>query len=159
MFGGLQLYRFLPLLLIHPNYTPSRFPISLKFRLDQLASDETFEIEPGWISSPEEYEIFETESHSVLEVKFRRLAKEWKEATRFMSSATDMILHPAYQTIIGMGSMVVPLILRELKLNGGHWFSALMAITEKNPVSGDDYGHVSRMAAAWIEWGRRHRLI
>ncbi len=38
-----------------------------------------------------------------LEVTFNNLVKQWQTDTRFLSSTHEMVLHPAYQQIIGMG--------------------------------------------------------
>lgn len=61
-------------------------------------------------------------TQSEIEPEFLKLAKQWREETCFMSSITIKSMHPAYQRIIGMGSQVAPLILRELKKKPEHWF-------------------------------------
>ena len=66
--------------------------------------------------------------------KFRALVSEWKEDTKFLSSTTAMTLHKAYQEIIGMGPLVIPLILRELETTPDQWFAALKALTGVDPV-------------------------
>jgi hypothetical protein len=83
----------------------------------------------------------------------------WKAETAFTSSITDIVMHPAYQRIIGLGPDVVPYILNELSDNGGHWSWALQALTGDNPVKEEDKGRVKRMAEAWINWGRKHQLL
>ena|SRR5215813_1104719 len=90
---------------------------------------------------------------------FQSLAKQWREETMFLSSLTQKVLHPAYQQIIGLGPDALPLILRELKENGGHWFWALGAITRENPVAAEDAGRVKKMKEAWLDWGKQHGLI
>lgn len=87
---------------------------------------------------------------------FSELANQWRRETGHMSIMSDMILHPAYQRIIGMGIDVVPLILRELSQEPGHWFWALKSITGANPVKPEDKGRVKKMAEAWLDWGRQH---
>ncbi len=70
--------------------------------------------------------------------RFDRLAKEWKKDTFLLSKIRDKVIHTAYQKIIGMGSTAIPFILRDLAENGpNHWFWALHAITEANPVRDD----------------------
>jgi hypothetical protein len=64
--------------------------------------------------------------------------------------------HPAYQEIIGMGAEVVPLLLRELGREPDHWFRALHALTGADPVPAASQGKVREMAAAWLDWARRH---
>ena len=61
--------------------------------------------------------------------------------------------------IIGMGMPVVPLILEDLRRRPNHWFWALEAITEQNPVPPEELGKVQQMADAWIEWGIQQGLI
>lgn len=90
-------------------------------------------------------------SHS-LEGAFHQLVGEWKAATALTSSGTEMLLHPAYQRIIGMGTEVVGLILAELRREPDHWFWALQAITGEDPVAAGDHGKFDRMTVAWLDW-------
>ena len=91
--------------------------------------------------------------------KFRRLVEQWRGETLFISSSTEKMTHPAYQRIIGMGPAVVPLLLRELQEQGGHWFWALRAITEEDPVNPVDVGRMRKMTEAWLQWGKQHNLL
>ena len=88
--------------------------------------------------------------------KFRALLDQWKDDTQYMSSTTSMILHPAYQEIIGMGPIVIPLILNELEKSPDHWFAALKALTGVDPVTSSQRGRVRAMAEAWLTWARDH---
>lgn len=90
---------------------------------------------------------------------FDDLAEEWREGTRLSSSFTDLLLHHAYQRIIGMGPVAIPLILRELERDPAHWFWALNAITGEDPVAPEDAGRLQRMTGAWLDWGRAHGHI
>lgn len=87
---------------------------------------------------------------------FRRLVRCWKANTAHFSSLTKIVLDPAYQRIIGMGAPAIPLLLAELKSAPDHWFWALSAITGEDPVLPHQRGKLNLMAAAWIEWGKRH---
>jgi hypothetical protein len=91
--------------------------------------------------------------------RFRRLAAEWKEQSRYLSNTAQMAMLKPYQRIIGMGWPAVPLILEELRREPDQWFWALEAITEENPVPPDAAGHVRRSAEAWVEWGRERGLV
>jgi hypothetical protein len=91
-----------------------------------------------------------------LEKTFFELANQWRRETNHMSLMSDIILHPAYQRIIGMGLNVVPLILRELSKEPDHWFWALRSITGANPIKPEDRGRLKKMAEAWLDWGRQH---
>lgn len=91
--------------------------------------------------------------------EFDRLASQWKWETRYQSSSTIIEEHPAYQAIIAMGKNVIPLILEDLRSDGGHWFMALGTITGESPVRYEDRGKVDAMTAAWVEWGMRQGYV
>src|SRR5262245_10467438 len=91
--------------------------------------------------------------------RFQRLAAEWKQQSRYMSNSAQMAMLRSYQRIIGMGMDAVPLILNELEREPDHWFWALEAITDDNPVPPESLGKVRLMAQAWIDWGRRRGLM
>jgi len=99
------------------------------------------------------------EPEDVLRRQFESLRDEWKAQSEFLSSTTDMALLWPYQSIIGMGTNVVPLILEELSRENDHWFWALKAITKADPVPMKDRGNIRAMTAAWLRWGREQGLI
>lgn len=101
--------------------------------------------------------LYHTESD--VERIFDELAEEWREGTRLTSSLTDMVLHPAYQRIIGMGPKAISLILRELQERPAHWFWALSAITGEDPVDPEDAGRLNKMTEAWLKWGRQRGYL
>ena len=86
--------------------------------------------------------------------KFRALSTEWKSSRNLVTSSTEMFMHPAYQKIIGMGQTVVPLIFNELEKNIDHWFWALKAITEADPVPPTHRGRLGLMAKDWLSWAK-----
>jgi hypothetical protein len=91
--------------------------------------------------------------------RFRQLAAEWKERSRYLSNTAQMAMLKPYQQIIGMGEPVVPLILEELRREPDHWFWALEAITQENPVPPEAAGKVRQMAEAWVEWGKQQGYV
>jgi len=91
--------------------------------------------------------------------EFRKHSKIWRDETAFTSSVSDIVLHPSYQRIIGLGGEVLPLILRELEKSPRFWFWALEAITGENPVPNSENGQIRLMAKRWIEWGRARGMI
>jgi len=91
--------------------------------------------------------------------RFDELADIWETETRCLSSATQIVLHPAYQQIIGMGPAVLPLILRRLRDSPQHWFWALRAITGEDPIEPQDVGKVSAMTDAWLHWARARAIV
>ena len=88
------------------------------------------------------------------ESRFRDLVCEWKKATLFTSSITEIATRPAYQQIIGMGKAALPLIFAELRREPDHWFWALKAITGDDPVPPAARGDMERMAQAWLVWAK-----
>ncbi|MDA0841603.1 MAG: hypothetical protein O3B01_27215 [Planctomycetota bacterium] len=91
--------------------------------------------------------------------EFQSLARKWHSETRFLSSTHKMIIHPAYQRIIGMGYSAVPMILQELKEEPDYWFWALSAITGEDPVPSDSKGDLDAMSDAWLSWGEERGFI
>ena len=87
-----------------------------------------------------------------LEAEFTRLADEWRGERGPSSSIAKLVLHPAYQRIIGLGLPAVPLILRELERQPDHWFWALRAITGENPVPTEHAGDLAAMSDDWLKW-------
>src|SRR5258708_13199003 len=76
------------------------------------------------------------------DTRFKRLAQQWKDDTKYSSSISRNSMHPAYQQIIGMGEPVVPVLLRELEQRPDHWFCALRTITGRDPVPPQPPGHI-----------------
>jgi hypothetical protein len=89
-----------------------------------------------------------------VEESFQRLAAAWRAETAYVSSSSDLVAHPAFQEIIGMGSAVIPLLLRELDNHTGHWHRALRRITGVDPVPAADRGNIGKTAEAWLRWGK-----
>jgi hypothetical protein len=94
-----------------------------------------------------------------VEERFRRLAREWKEQSRYLSNTAQMAMLQPYQRIIGLGLPVVPLMLEELNREPNQWFWALEAITEQSPVPPEARGKVRMMAQAWLEWGKQQGFV
>jgi hypothetical protein len=95
-----------------------------------------------------------------VEEKFRRLAAVWTAETAYVSSSGDLVAHPAFQEIVGMGRAVIPLLLRELEKGSGHWHRALRRITGADPVPPADRGDIDKAAEAWLRLaaaGRWHQ--
>lgn len=88
--------------------------------------------------------------------KFDRFCASWKRETEHMSCPDEMILHPAYLRIIGLGPEAIPLILAELERELDFWFWALEAITDENPIPIGVQGDMKEMRLCWLEWGRDH---
>ena len=94
----------------------------------------------------------------IAKARFRELVRQWKEATVYLSSVHDMVSHPAYLQIIGMGKEALPLLVDELRREPDHWFVALQAITGTNPIPPSVQGDVEAMTQAWLSWAEQHGL-
>lgn len=92
--------------------------------------------------------------NSELETEFYHLVAQWKDETKTIPFINQKSVHPAYQKIIGLGPVAIPMILRELNKDADHWFWALQALTRTNPVSPEDRGNMQKMRVAWLNWGR-----
>lgn len=88
--------------------------------------------------------------------KFNALKIEWETETAYLSSITEISMHPAYQQIIGMGTIAIPYILAELKIKPGHWFWALKSITGEDPVLPEHRGRLKQMTEDWLKWDKEH---
>ncbi len=91
--------------------------------------------------------------------KFLTLKLKWESETSYLSSITEISMHPAYQQIIGMGTDVIPLIFSEMMRQRGHWFWALKSITGEDPVMPEHRGNMKKMTDAWLQWGRSRGYI
>jgi hypothetical protein len=97
-------------------------------------------------------------SAMMLARRFESLAAAWRKECAHLSSVREMVLHPAYQQIIGMGRDAIPFLLRELERQPDHWFWALWAITGENPVPPEHRGRLRDMARDWLEWARQRGI-
>ncbi len=94
-----------------------------------------------------------------LQQRFARLVAEWKSGRGHSSLSSEMVTHPAYLQIIGMGKSAIPLLLNEMNERPDHWDWALRAITGTDPVPQEAWGKLRQIAAAWLAWGAREGYI
>lgn len=90
----------------------------------------------------------------ISESQFRALAERWKKETRNLSAISAIVMHPAYLDIMGSGPSVIPFILRDLKKENNHWFTALRALAKVSPIKPEDAGNLKRMRESWLKWGK-----
>ena len=91
--------------------------------------------------------------------RFRELADRWEDETWMLSSSARMTAHPDCKAIVSLGMPAVPLILKRMQTQGGHWHYVLRDITKVNPVDPAERGNVAAMQRAWLRWGRDHGSI
>lgn len=90
---------------------------------------------------------------------FGHLRRQWRAATRFTSSGTELVGHPSYRAVVALGERVVPLLLAEMRDRPDHWHAALREITGEDPVPPADRGRLRATAAAWVRWGTERGLL
>jgi hypothetical protein len=94
-----------------------------------------------------------TDRQFAIKNRFEQLAETWLKEVAFSSSVIEMVTHPSYQQIIGMGKVAIPYILAALSKQPDHWFWALKAITGEDPVPAEDRGDIQKMTQHWLKWG------
>ena len=88
--------------------------------------------------------------------RFEQLSSEIEEDCMMVSSPSQISLHPSYQEIIGMGSQVIPLLIKRLDKTPNFWFKALEAISSHNPIPKQDRGYVIKEISHWKNWAREN---
>ena len=91
--------------------------------------------------------------------QFEELAATWRAETAGLSSPRAITGHPAYQRIIELGETAIPLILQDMKENGGWWYPALRTLTGENPVPESAKGNPPLNDAAWLQWGQDNGYV
>lgn len=98
--------------------------------------------------------------HERFEAEFAALAERWLADTAHVSSLSRIVMHPAYQQIIGMGRDALAPILRWMRQGRpGYWFWALETIARETPVTAEMGGRIKEMKRAWIAWGEERGLV
>ncbi len=92
-------------------------------------------------------------------LEFRRKAAEWHAETDDLASVARMVSHPAYLRIINIGKPVLPLILEDLRDNGGFWFPALEAIAGASVGTDEERANFRLLRQAWLRWGESRGLL
>ena len=89
------------------------------------------------------------------ENKFWQLIDTWKRDIRYTSSATEILTHPAVNTLINMGQETIPLALKALK---GHWYLGyvLHKLTGEWPVKDEFAGNESKVVECWLRWAKKN---
>lgn len=103
------------------------------------------------------YELFGSPSVSVrrtmLQERLSRLHRQWRAATRYVSSLEAKKAHPAYKAIVAMDDEAIPLILESLTAQPDHLVMALHDITGEDPVAPEHQGRIPEIIEDWLKWG------
>lgn len=92
-----------------------------------------------------------------VEATFELCADQVEMETGHLSAVSDVVMHRAYQRIIGLGPGVLPFLLRRIRHDSGHWFWALVAIAGEDPA--EDCVSSAAATKRWLEWGRQRGWI
>lgn len=107
-------------------------------------------------------------------MSFRKLAAQYEAQTALHSLPGPMRAAPAFQGLVEMGPLIVPLIISGLKqktLSGVAWFLVLEEITQTRPlppepieVDGEKIPgmvgiDVLATTQAWINWGETNGYL
>ena len=74
---------------------------------------------------------------------------------------TPLGVSSSHLRIIGMGEAALPLIFAQFEREGDdpdHWFTALEAITDEDPVSENSRGDTVSMAEEWLSWAKTNNV-
>lgn len=107
----------------------------------------------GAISHPRPADL--QRSNVEVYARFADLKQDWLLGTQTLSSVQEIVLHPAYQQIIGLGPQVVPFIIDELRSGPEHWFWALASIVGEDHAVGAET--LREAAGMWVDWFERSR--
>ena len=91
--------------------------------------------------------------------RFDKLAGQWERETALLSNSRKAAEHPAHQEIVNMGQPAVPLILKRMQSQGGHWFEALHRITGEDPVNPKDRRNIAAMQKSCLDRGKRNGAL
>jgi hypothetical protein len=91
------------------------------------------------------------------EDEFQELVEEWRADTRFLSSVSDKVIHPAYQRIMANGPSSLPMILSDMRREPDHWFWALYFIVGRDVAEGTET--IEAATAAWTKWGEERGYL
>jgi hypothetical protein len=86
--------------------------------------------------------------------KFLALAEAWDEDNLGMS--TSNYQHSAHLQIIGMGTIVIPMLLERLRGGERRWVYALRYVTGEQPDAPEMRGDPEKVMRAWLDWGSLH---
>lgn len=103
--------------------------------------------------------VFTSDVKPGIRLRFNQLCTQWVDETSHYSAIPEIVLHPAYQQIIGMGEKALPLIFSRLKDKPEHWFWALKSITGVDPVKPENRGKINAMRDDWMDWAREAGYI
>jgi len=93
------------------------------------------------------------------ESQFQQLTKQWKRETSILGNLSQIVMHPAYQRIMAMGPDVIPLILKEMSREPGHWFWALHNLVPLGEDPAEGTTTIREATRLWLDWGRKKGIL
>ena len=121
-------------------------------RLSPHVSAIEVDVDPGY------HHIYGSISYEYLKI-FNENKEKWKKDTLLTSNMSEIVYHPSYLRIIGLGPVILPEIFKSLEKDRGHWFLALMSITGEDPLRGNFGLPHDDMVKIWLEWGKQRGYV
>ena len=88
-----------------------------------------------------------------LELVFSALADNWQNETDLLSSTEAKQAPASFRAIEALGSAAVPLIIRRMATEPGHWFDLLEYLTGEDAAI--DVASKTEATDAWLKWGQK----
>lgn len=131
--------------------------------IDPAPSDTSTRLIPALLSesntSFSSYAIVPEKSVDTLQGRFEHLVHDWMRDIRFTNSMDEIVKSKSLQSIIGLGTVAIPMILEDLQKSPKHWFYALQKVTGENPVAKKYAGNLEKMTEIWVKWGKKKGYI
>jgi hypothetical protein len=99
------------------------------------------------------------QTEETVEQHFRQLEAAWDAETAHLSSPRQIVDHPAFQAILGMGQDVVRFMLHDLDRGPHLWVWALPKLTGADPVPESHRGNIEKMSEDWLKWARENEIV
>jgi hypothetical protein len=89
-----------------------------------------------------------------VEQVFTYLADGWEHVTIFSSSISEIVEHPNYAALVGMGRDVIGLAVRRLQVGPFFWAYVLHDITGESPTADVKMGDIDAIRQSWLNLAR-----
>jgi hypothetical protein len=98
---------------------------------------------------------------SVDRLHFQLWSDAWLNDTKWHSSISSMVRHPAFAKIVGLKRAAAKFILERMAAGEVHvqWFPALKDIARTDPVPAYERGRVPDMTRRWLDGGKAEGLL
>lgn len=96
--------------------------------------------------------VFYGEEEMDTKEEFSRLNALLYRETCHESRLGKVAQNQHYRAIIALGPDVIPILIKDMIRNSGHWHAALAEITGQDPVRPECAGNAHKMGRDWKRW-------